>query len=194
LPFPIGKATALALGSFSMTSLAQSSLDSAAPISFSLCESPSTSSWKTHAAPALLVPRAGAPVRVVIPVFGTGVVTVVGSNVVSVVGSNVGAEVGLAVATIGADVGADVGAGGGLGVGAGGGLGVGAGGGLGVGAAAGLEHDWAEAGELVGIGLPPPTHLRPVSYVSSGKSKNAKPLDVPNSVFPSEISTLSGNF
>jgi hypothetical protein len=186
LPFPIGKATALALGSFSMTSLAQSSLDSAAPISFSLCESPSTSSWKTHAAPALLVPRAGAPVRVVIPVFGTGVVTVVGSNVVSVVGSNVGAEVGLAVATIGADVGADVGAGGGLGVGAGGGLGVGA--------AAGLEHDCAEAGELVGIGLPPPTHLRPVSYVSSGKSKNAKPLDVPNSVFPSERSTLSGNF
>jgi len=128
------------------------------------------------------VPRAGAPVRVVIPVFGTGVVTVVGANVVSVVGSNVGAEVGLAVATIGADVGA------------GGGADVGAGGGLGVGAAAGLEHDWAEAGELVGIGLPPPTHLRPVSYVSSGKSKNAKPLDVPNSVFPSERSTLSGNF
>ena len=65
---------------------------------------------------------------------------------------------------------------------------------MGVVAAVGLEHDWAEAGELVGIGLPPPTHLRPVSYVSSGKSKNAKPLDVPNSVFPSERSTLSGNF
>ena len=136
------------------------------------------------------MPRAGAPVRVVIPVFGTGVVTVVGSNV--------GAEVGLAVSTIGADVGADVGvdvgAGGGLGVVAAGGWAVGAGGGLGVVAAVGLEHDWAEAGELVGIGLPPPTHLRPASYVSSGKSKNAKPLDVPNSVFPSERSTLSGNF
>jgi hypothetical protein len=122
-------------------------------------------------------PDAGAPVSVVIAVFGTGVVTVIGSEVGAVVGAAVGAVVGAAV---GAAVGAEVAAC--------------AGGGAGSGAGAGFEHDWADAGELAGIGLPPPTHFRAESYVSSGRSKYAKPLDVPNSVFPSERSTLSGNF